>query len=273
LIIRSLALTTELALAATRGSTLDRGDYLVIATPDDPGYAYGNLLVLPAPPQVGEVAYWTRKFEAELSKPSIRHVTLWWDGTTGELGAELELTAAGFMLELTMVMTATRITASAASLPIRELQPAELELTHALAWAIGDRHDENYREFLLRRAHWQQVLGERGLAKFFGAFDGSELVASLGLVPMKHLARYQDVQTAPEYRKRGLAGALLATAAAALPSERYVIMAAPGGDAERVYRRVGFALAERTASACRYPLAPQTGPVGHRELAVLDSDR
>jgi hypothetical protein len=40
-----------------------------------------------------------------------------------------------------------------------------------------------------------------------------------------------------------------------------VIMAAPGGEAERVYRRVGFTLAERTASACRYPLAPQTGPV------------
>jgi GNAT superfamily N-acetyltransferase len=272
LIVRSLALTTELALAATRGTIIDRGDYVVIETPDDPGYAYGNLLVLPAPPQVGEVAYWTRKFEAELGKPGITHVTFWWDGATGDLGAERELIAANFALELNLVMTATQVTASPSPLPIRELVPGELELTHDLAWALGDRHDENYREFLRRRAHWQRSLVERGLAKFFGAFDGSELVASLGLVAMKHVARYQDVQTSPNFRKRGLAGALLATAAAALPAERYVIMAAPGGEAERVYRRVGFALTERTASACRYPLAPQTGPVrsgpaDRRELA------
>jgi hypothetical protein len=29
----------------------------VVTTPDDPGYCYGNLIVLPAPPQVGEVAF------------------------------------------------------------------------------------------------------------------------------------------------------------------------------------------------------------------------
>ncbi len=261
MIFRSTALKTELALAATRGKTIDRGDYLVVETPDDPGYAYGNLLVLPAAPQVGEVAYWTRKFEAELGKPTIRHVTFWWDGTTGELGAESELLAAGFTVEINMVMTATAITAPPPPSPlsIRELMPEELEATHDLAWAIGDRHDEHYREFLLRRALWQRSLVERGLAKFFGAFDQQELVASLGLVPIGGIARYQDVQTAPGYRRRGLAAALLAAAATAIPAERYVIMAAPGGDAERVYRRVGFALAERTASACRYPLAPATG--------------
>jgi GNAT superfamily N-acetyltransferase len=259
--VRSLALTTELALAATRGRTIDRGDYVVIETPDDPGYAYGNLLVLPAAPQVGEVAYWTRKFEAELGGPSITHVTFWWDGIAGELGAESELIAANFAIERNLVMTATRISAPPSALPIRELVPAELELTPDLAWALGDRHDESYREFLRRRAHWQRALVERGLAKFFGAFDGGELVASLGLVRVEQLARYQDVQTSPAYRKRGLAAALLAAASAALPAERYVILAAPGGDAERVYRRVGFTLAERTASACRYPLAPPSGPV------------
>ena len=101
MVVRSLALTTELALAATRGRTIDRGDYVVIETPEDPGYAYGNLLVLPAAPQVGEVAYWTRKFEAELGRPSITNVTFWWDGIAGDVGAESELIAANFALERT----------------------------------------------------------------------------------------------------------------------------------------------------------------------------
>ena len=48
MIVRSLALTTELALATTRGRITDRGDYIVVETPDDPGYYFGNLLVLPA---------------------------------------------------------------------------------------------------------------------------------------------------------------------------------------------------------------------------------
>ncbi|HET9989302.1 MAG TPA: hypothetical protein VFQ65_12315, partial [Kofleriaceae bacterium] len=69
---------------------------------------------------------------------------------------------------------------------------------------------------------------------------------------MDKVARYQDVQTAVAYRKRGLASALLAAAARDVPADRYVIMTA-GGEAERVYARAGFQLAEHTVSACRRP--------------------
>ena len=61
--IRSIALTTELALIATRGRIVDRGTYLVVETPDDPGYYYGNLLVLPAPVQPGELPRFARLAE------------------------------------------------------------------------------------------------------------------------------------------------------------------------------------------------------------------
>ena len=260
--IRSLALATELALAATRGRITDRGDYIVVETPDDPGYYYGNLLLLPAPPQVGEVAYWTRRFAEELGgNPAIRHVTFWWDGITGETGATGELAAAGFTLEPSLVMTAGAVKAADPALPVRALAPDEVLATAELAYAIGDRHDEPYREFLHRRAAWHRRLVERDAARFYGAHDGDALVASLGLVAAGPLARFQDVQTAPAYRKRGLAGALLAAAAAGHrrssdPSTRadpLVILALAGSDAERVYTRVGFHVAERTASACRYP--------------------
>ena len=85
--IRSVGLATDLELAATRSVITDRGNYLVVATPDDPDYYFGNMLVLPAAPQVGEVAYWSRKFAEELPDPRIRHMTLRWDGITGDTGA------------------------------------------------------------------------------------------------------------------------------------------------------------------------------------------
>src|SRR6185436_19884431 len=108
-LVRSLALTTELALAATRGRVTDRGDYLVVETPDNPGFYDGNVLVLPAAPPVGEVHYWTRRFIDELGKnPAINHVSLWWDGTTGDEGAATELLAAGFTLMSNQVMVLER---------------------------------------------------------------------------------------------------------------------------------------------------------------------
>lgn len=263
MIVRSIALTTEIALAATRGKVTDRGDYLVVETPDDPGYYHGNVLVLPASPQVGEVAYWTKRFETEFAKnPAIKHVTLWWDGISGNRGAVDELRAAGFTISTSQVLTASEVNAPPAALDVRTLAPNELAATADLAWTIGDRHDEAYRQFLHRRAAWHHQLVSHGAATFWGAFDHGVLVASLGLVPvfgpLGKLARYQDVQTLPSHRRQGLAGALLATAAHhALEhaAEGVVIVAEAESEAERVYRRVGFRVVERTASACRRPPA------------------
>src|SRR6185503_7924506 len=97
--VRSLGLSTDLQLLGLRGRIVDRGDFLAVTTPDDPGYYYGNLIVLPAAPQIGEVAFWMRRFAEEFKDPAIQHVTLVWDGIAGEVGAREELTAAGFTIE------------------------------------------------------------------------------------------------------------------------------------------------------------------------------
>lgn len=259
--IRSLALTTELALIGTRGRITDRGTYLVAETPDDPGYYYGNFLALPGPVQPGELAHWLRTFDAELGdKPGIKHVTLCWDGITGGAGAVDELQDAGFSIDTYLTMVADELEAPAPTLPIRALVPDEVLATSELAWEVGDRHDEAYRRFLQRRAAWHRDLVARGVARFYGAFASASrsaaLVASLGLVRVDTLGRYQDVQTSPAYRRRGLARALLATAARDALSdgvERLVIVSDPDSDAARLYARAGFRVIERTASACRYP--------------------
>ena len=266
MIVRSLALTTELALAAMRGRVTDRDDYIVVETPDNPGFYDGNVLVLPAPPQVGEVTYWTRRFGDELGKnPAIKHVTLWWDGTNGDEGAAAELRAAGFALMSNQVMVAERgarageqpatysATPAEPLLP-RVLTPDEVLATADLAYTLGDRHDDTYRLFLDRRATWHSDLVARGLATFWGVFDGELLVASLGLVWLGKLARYQDVQALPSHRRRGLAGALLALSAQeafARGAERVVIIAEPDSEASRVYARLGFRSVERTVNARR----------------------
>jgi GNAT superfamily N-acetyltransferase len=265
-VVRSLALKTELALANTRGRVVDRDDYLVVETPDNPGYYDGNVLVLPAPPQVGEVTYWTRRFNEELGKnPAIRHVGLWWDGTTGDAGAADELRAAGFKILTSQVMTAERAPAAThasdgrgiyapASTTLRVLTADEVLATADVAYTIGDRHDDVYRLFLDRRASWHRELVLHDLATFWGVFAGDALIASLGLVWQGTIARYQDVQTLPAHRGRGHATALLHASkrtAFARGCERLVIIAEPDSEGARLYERAGFRTVERTASARR----------------------
>ena len=255
--IRSVGLATDLELAKTRGRVTDRGGYVVVITPDDPSYYFGNLLVLPAAPQVGEVAYWTRTFATEVGgDPAVRHVALRWDGIHGDTGATEELIAAGFTVEILQVMTATTITAAPVDLELRVLEARELPATAELEYAIGDRHDDSFRRFLHRRAAWKQGLAGTRRATFWGAFDGETLVASLGVVPLGPCARYQDVQTAVSHRRRGIASALLAIAARASRESDLVIVAEPESAAARVYERVGFRTVERVGSACRYPAPP-----------------
>lgn len=156
-------------------------------------------------------------------------------------------------------MVADEVTAHAPpALPTRELAPEELDATCELAWQISDRHDEGYRAFLAGHARWLATTVAEGRAHFVGAFDGSTLVASLGVFPIGTIARYQQVQTHPSYRRRGLAGALLARAARrGGPVERFAILTEQGSPAASIYRRVGFRAVELTARATRFP---GTGP-------------
>ncbi|HET7505193.1 MAG TPA: GNAT family N-acetyltransferase [Kofleriaceae bacterium] len=260
--VESLGLATDLALIATRGSVVDRGAYLVTATPDDPGYYHGNMLVLPAPLEPGELSWALALFAREVgADPAIRHVTLCWDGVHGEVGATAELTAAGFSIDTTLVMSATEVAAAPPppGIELRPLAPDELARATELAFAIGGAPGAAYRQFLQRRTAWHRDLVVRQAATFWGAFADRTLVASLGVVRLGRLGRYQDVQTAPGHRRQGIAAALLAAAGAEALSagvEQLAIHTLAGSEALRVYERIGFRTLERTASACREPPPP-----------------
>jgi len=259
-----VGLATMLALIATRGQVIDRGAYLVALTPEDPGYHHGNLLVLPRPPRPGELAWSLALFAREVAAlPAVRHVTLGWRADTPDAPDLIapppdELTAAGFGVELDLVMTgaAPRPAAAPPGIELRPLAPDELARAAELRFAGSDDQGEAYRQFLHRRAAWQRDLVVRGLARFWGAFDDRTLVASLGMVRLGRLGRYQEVQTAASHRRTGIAAALLSVAgseAIAAGAEQLVIMTMPGSDGERVYARAGFRTVERVALACRRP--------------------
>ena len=57
--LKSLAFATDVAIRSMEGATVSpRDGYLVVRTPDNPGFWWGNFLLLAEPPEPGSAGRW-----------------------------------------------------------------------------------------------------------------------------------------------------------------------------------------------------------------------
>lgn len=256
MLVRSLGFRTDVTLRRLAGASVaDRGDHLVISTPTNPTFYWGNFLLLRDPPGDGG-GRWLDAFAAEF--PDAGHVAIGIDGTEGATGDISRLLAAGLRVEHDVVMTARELTARARpdGVEIRRLQPDDdwaqvVELRRTL-----DEDSEPGRAvFVARRAAEARRLVDTGHAAWFAAVVDGRIRSSLGVVVADGIARYQNVETHPDHRRRGLASALLYAAAQAatteLDAELLVIVADPDYVAIELYRSLGFVDTERQVQCCR----------------------
>jgi GNAT superfamily N-acetyltransferase len=242
--VRSLGYRTDLAILALEGSQVtDRGDHLVIRTPGNPDYWWGNFLLL-RDLKPGSGAGWLARFTAEF--PAASHMAFGLDETDadGVEPGELAVTT----LECNAVMTAAAVHAPPrpnTEAVIRTLTgDADWRQSLELSAALYAGEPGGDAGFLAAQQAAKRSLTEAGHGAWFGAFLDGTLVAQLGLVAgIGALARYQSVETHPAARRRGLAGTLVwhaGTAALAAGTRTLVMVADPVDDAIRVYRSVGF---------------------------------
>jgi len=82
-------------------------------------------------------------------------------------------------------------------------------------------------------------------------------VADLGVFVERGVGRYQAVGTHPDFRRRGICGALVHQAGQyafeRLGAETLVMVADEAYHAARIYESVGFQPTERQFSLCRWP--------------------
>jgi GNAT superfamily N-acetyltransferase len=258
--VRSLGYRTDLMIRTLEGSQVDdRGDYLVVRSPRNPTYWWGNFLLL-SPPLPGQAARWVATFATEF--PAAHHVALGIDVVEISGVPVGEYVAAGLELQRTTVLVAQEL--AEPSRPNRSAAYRELAGDDDWGRAADLRAIVNAGEpggdpdFIRARAAAERALTESGHGSWFGAFVGDDLVAQLGLVTDgSGIARYQNVETHPDWRRRGLAGSLVwhagQHAVDALAATTLVIVADPLADAIKVYRSVGFADAETQVGFERQP--------------------
>lgn len=164
-----------------------REGYLVVRSPSNPQHYWGNLLLFDDPPSAGDASRWERRFEAEFAdEPRVRHRTFAWDRVDGALGcAREEFAVRGAVVELQVA-------------------------------GRDERFDENeYRAFRRRGLENLRKLCRVGRGGWYLALylGSGEVVASCGVVVTSARARFQAVDTAAAYRRRGICSRLLLEAA------------------------------------------------------------
>ncbi len=286
---RSLAFRTDLMVLRLAGAEVeDRGDHLVVRTPLNPYFYWGNFILLSGTAPVQDASRWLRTFRRAF--PVARHVAIGWDRGSERCSSRLRpLIQAGLELTVDQVLLAKTLTSPRLPPPEIVVRPLAGEddwegqgrLTAACWSGAGSQEFQSARQADFRRLEAtgravffgafrrgelvSRRLEATGRAVFFGAFRRGELVSGCGIVSGRGgTARFQHVQTHPEHRRRGLAAAVLLTAsrhaAAHLSARRLVIVAEPGGPALPLYRELGFRPAGSQLQLTAAPVAEPTTP-------------
>ena len=245
---------TDLAVLTLTGSTVDdRGDHLVVRTKDNPGFHWGNFVLVTNPSLGDDAERWTRTCAAEHPAATWTAVGLVappadpsaWQALRVDLDVDEALTT----------RTRPPVTELADGYVVRPFDSDAW--AQSVERAVADNDGESpasFRAFAEQRAATWRLLSARGDAAFFGAFAARRLVAELGIVRCGTTARYQHVGTEAAHRRRGLARHLLGVAARWAEEracDRWVIVASAGSDAGRLYRRSGFTPDRPSVSAYR----------------------
>ena len=250
--VTSLGFRTDLALLTAAGSLVeDRGTHLVIRSPENPSYFWGNFLLLAEPPVPGGEKEVVAAFHTEF--PKADHVSIGIDSEDLTDDARAAFEAAGMTVDLSTVLTTSRLTAP------REVEAEVRPLVSDEDWEARARlsqqlypqtSEEAFMTFARAKNAQEKKLVDAGRGQRFGAFVERALVSTAGcFVTEAGVARFQSVETHPDHRRRGLAGAVTHAAGQHaldhLGVGTLVIVADTDGEAIGLYRSLGFTDSER----------------------------
>jgi GNAT superfamily N-acetyltransferase len=274
---RSLCIATDVDVLPNSAQVEQRETYVAIRTPSNPTYHWGNYLVFPDPPMDGCREAWEAAFRREITERNdgSTHVAIAWDRIDGSEGAaRSEFVEAGYDLDRVVGLTAAPGELRAHARASVEAQVRALDPDgDAEAWAaveelgMGSRepsHPEEYhREFLRKRMADRIERFRAGDGAWYGAWIDGELAGSLGIVVTAGRARFQAVETAERFRRRGVARKLVydaaMDAAARFEIDHFVIGALEDYHALQLYTSLGFEPRETVVCVTWWPTSPNAG--------------
>ncbi len=269
--IRSLGYRTDIFIASFDSVVEDRGRYVLIKTPSNPGFIWGNYLLYPEPPDAdasrpGHEGSWLDDHDRELG--GFAETTLFgWDREDGARGDLDGFLARGFEVDTGAILTATKSSLVRPSRynddvvvePLRtsaSWDAAAVALVNAFAQRqllIGSV--KLLRDFVDRQLVRYRAMQDAGIGQWYGAYVDGQLAATLGLVRMNEIGRFQLVGTDPRFARQGVCSTLVYDVARRGFEEqhldRLVIATDATYHASGVYASVGFRPTETLVALVR----------------------
>ena len=250
--VTSLGFRTDLALLTASGSVVeDRGTHLVVRSPENPSYFWGNFILLAQPPAPGGEKEVVAAFHTEF--PAADHVSIGIDAAELSEESRAAFEAAGMTVDVATVLTTGTLQAPRdVDAEVRELVgdedwEARAQLSRQL---YPQTSEEAFMRFARQKNAQERRLVDAGRGTRFGAFVDGVLASTAAIfVTEDGVARFQSVETHPDHRRKGLAAAVVHAAGRhaldRLGVRTLVIVADTDGDAIGIYRRLGFTDSER----------------------------
>jgi ribosomal protein S18 acetylase RimI-like enzyme len=252
--VTSLGYVTDLALLELGGSAFeDHGDYLVIRTPHNPTFWWGNFLLLAHAPAPSRTEQWLTTFASTF--PGTKHFALGVDDASTTLEDLSAFTTRQCAVQAQTVMTATdvhaprSVNADAVCRALRSDEDWRQSIDLTVRCADEGQDPASYRMYATKKAETNRRNATAGHGEWFGAFVDDTLACQMGLFTAgSGLARFQSVETDPDSRRQGLAGTLVHHVSRfgfdQLGATKLVMVADPDYFAIDLYRAVGFVPAE-----------------------------
>jgi RimJ/RimL family protein N-acetyltransferase len=272
----SLGWRTHLIFPRFDGQVIERADCVVVRTPANPAFWWGNFLLFDEAPRLGDAARWLRRFDEELvqTDPRVQHLAFGVDVSKPfELPADF--VAEGLVLnEGTVLQLAPHQLRSASLVDGFIVRPLRLPAEAALAVEAQVASDASTYEPHGYRSHREKMMerygamSHAGWGHWFGVFAqspaGEQLVADCGLFAdgppsQQTLGRFQHVSTHPAWRRRGLCRAMIHAVCRhgfeQMGLQHLVMMADPHDVAIGIYESIGFQRGASTWELERKPLS------------------
>ncbi|WP_208996241.1 GNAT family N-acetyltransferase [Pseudovibrio ascidiaceicola] len=245
---QTLGVRSDLLVERSVSEVVVHPDRIVLRIPDEPHYWAGNMVFFRGDKVDPEQQI--AQFRKDL--PEAAHTMFGWDTPDMKIGPEhAPFSKLGYELEQIDVLSLTQPLNRAPTPDGINIRPIETEedwkqvIALQIDTAVEQGYDrDSFGIYVSKRFESRRRQIKAGLANWFGAFDGDLLVADLGIYADAAVSRFQEVETRPSHRKRGICAALVTVgvdwAKAQAPATIPVLQAHSDGPAGRIYRRCGF---------------------------------
>ena len=257
--LKSYALRTSLIMDKFFATVTENSDYIVIKTPQRPDYFWGNYIIMKSPPTHGDFEDWISIFELEIgTRNELGYVAIGIDTIDGDDCVVEEFKENGFDIQVSKILLAENIIKPRKFNDLIEVRPYSseedwanyLEIHFTPNWNYGTEAEQ--KEFLKDEMESFRRFVKSENAQRYGAFLNGEMIAELGVFWEGNVARFNNVATHSDHRRKGACSSLVYHVSKMMLDRSEITTLVMEADedyhAARIYEEVGFEPTQRLIS-------------------------